>query len=95
MPAFVSEMEGTRGRIKGFLSRTGITAPSPAGQSTPATPSKADEPPQLLPSPRLSAPPQTKKQQQANLRKKEGFLWATSKPVGHTAVGDGGGHWHK
>lgn len=66
---------------------------------TPASPksSPASLPPlNPIPSGSISVSPAMTKQQMASLeRKKEGVLWATAKPTGHTTTGDGGGQWHK
>ncbi|KAM0756460.1 ArfGap-domain-containing protein [Meredithblackwellia eburnea MCA 4105] len=44
----------------------------------------------------LSVPPSAVKlPSHSSGRKKEGFLWATARPTGHTTAGDGGGQWHK
>lgn len=108
IPAFAVEKEGRRERIKGFIARTTNSlssslpssshatgappSPSPFNKSTitSSTPHDVAQPAGL------AVPPLSTKQQLASqARKKEGFLYGSSKPVGHTTSGDGGGSWHK
>lgn len=108
IPTFGAEKEGRRERIKGFITRTTNSLSSALPSSShstavPPSPTLPSEPaafastqPDVPHAARLAVPPLTTKQQIASqARKKEGFLYGNSKPVGHTTSGDGGGSWHK
>lgn len=68
----------------------------PLGETSPSIPFPSTSSPPLPSSERTTIPPPTPKQELASqARKKEGFLWSTTKSISHTASGDGGGHYYK
>ncbi|KAK4698462.1 hypothetical protein P7C70_g7813, partial [Phenoliferia sp. Uapishka_3] len=82
------------GHSRSVDSATSPTLMAPSHSAPASRPLPPTSPP-IRSSPLLSPPPAMTKQQIASLeRKKEGVLWATAKPTGHTTTGDGGGTWH-
>lgn len=99
IPAFTVDKEGARDRIKGFLktAQHQISSAMPSSHSSPTLSADAIPRPVLsnkatttLTVPAVST---SRSQLASQARRKEGLLYATSKPASHTTTGDGGGSW--